>query len=825
MRIKPRYKRRALWTIISIIGVLFFAIIIVPPMIHINSLKPKIENIITKKTGFPAQIQGNINFSLLGKTTIIAHDISLPNGIISSCEFSVPLRSIFNMENADISSDVVITGADLLVEKITPFDINTNIVLRDSKIKFLNKEYRIIWADLSKAKSYINLQTDQHSYKITVVENKFEIKNKNNELSISGALLQDGTATAHMSITAQNINRWFEFEKPKITGRFPITADVKWNGEYGFEFSNISTNGVTGSVTLQNDGYKIVKLKTDHANYDLSFILKDSDILQNISLDLDLYGKIKFIDETFKHLYVNITGEGKEIKIKEIIADNMKIHGGTIDKYGAHNLLISLPRNGVKTTCTFNGTPNDWSCNDFSYADKMFGNLSVNKNEFFADIKSKEIVPDINTIIKASKQFGNVGAIKFDFPDMAGVIEINKKKTSIKYDFAKNKDLNWAKTNLPFLPERMLNERGDFVWNNNTMYFVPKSKTWNLSKDQDYFRISGTNFKQWVPYLDLKPIYDLPFMISGNYKNNTISDLTLEIANHKFVGNVAGNSVTLKTDLLNMDSFLSQTYMNNFEQNSFFYPAPITIPFDLSINVALSANSLIYRGQKYNNFVYSLHPNKQTFSITDSNRGNILATITRDHINYDVNIQLNKFVWDGMILPQTMPLNISDSSITAEIKLKTSGKIANDIYDNLHGTFDASFDGGMLHGLGFEEFYASAKQINLLNAEYALSRALNGGITPLKKMHLIGTYNMGDIKTTRPLTLSMRHIDATGELKIQDSKMLASLRLILRGTSPEPAPIELSVYDDNYRDYYLYEIMNNFDADYMRSFVQTHEKF
>jgi len=825
MRFKPRHKRRIMWSVISVIGAIFFAIIIVPPMIHINSLKTKIENIIFKETGIPAQIHGNINFSLLGKTTIVAHDIALPNGVVSSCEFSVPLRSIFDMKNADISTNMIISGADLLIEKIVPFDMNTNIVLRNSNIKFLNKNYHIVWADLSKEKSHINMRTDQHSYKITTVGNKFEVKNKNNELSISGTLAQDGSANAHMDITAQNINQWFEFEKPKINGRFPITSDVKWNGKYGFEFSDISANGVNGSIILQDDGYKIIKLKSNKMNYDLSFILEDSYLLKNVSLDLDFYGNIKFANEQFKHLYVNAVGTQNEIQIKEIVADDLKIKNGTINKDGAHNLYVSLPRNGVKTTCTFSGTPNDWSCSEFSYNNEIFGNLSVNRNEFFADIKSNKTVADINTIIKSSKQFGNVGTIKFDFPDMAGVIKITKRNTSVEYNFAKNKTLTWAKTDLPFLPEFMLKETGDFVWDNGTMLFVPKSKTWNLSTNKDYFYISGINFKQWFPNIDLKPVNDLPYIISGNYKNNTISNLTIEIANHKFIGSASGNSITLKTNLLNADSFLSQKYIDNIEQNSFFYPAPITIPFDINTNIALSANSLIYRGQKYNNFVYSLHPDIQTFSITDSDRGNILATMTRNHTNYDINIQLNKFVWDEKLLPQNMPLNISNSSITAEIKLKTSGKIARDVYDNLHGTFDASFNGGTLYGLGFEEFYASAPKINLLNAEYALARALSGGTTPLKQMRIIGTYNMGDIKTTRPLVLSLRHIDAVGDFKIQDSKMVTSLKLILRGTSPNPSPIELSVYDDGYRDYYLYEIMNNFDADYMRNFVQSHEKF
>ena len=170
--------------------------------------------------------------------------------------------------------------------------------------------------------------------------------------------------------------------------------------------------------------------------------------------------------------------------------------------------------------------------------------------------------------------------------------------------------------------------------------------------------------------------------------------------------------------------------MENFEDLSFFTKHPVLLPFETDINIALSANKLIYKGQKYKNFVYSLNKDTQTFSISDSNRGNLLATIKKDNIKYALNIQLNKFVFDEKLLPENMPLNISDTSITAEIKLNTYGKIAHDIIDNLKGTFDASFDGGKLYGLGLAEFYASAPILTILNGEYALSKALTSGVTP-----------------------------------------------------------------------------------------------
>ena len=133
----------------------------------------------------------------------------------------------------------------------------------------------------------------------------------------------------------------------------------------------------------------------------------------------------------------------------------------------------------------------------------------------------------------------------------------------------------------------------------------------------------------------------------------------------------------------------------------------------------------------------------------------MLTTINKNKNKYDIQIQLNKFMWDSALLKTNMPLNISDTSITAEIKLKTFGKTANDTINNIYGTFDMSFTGGYLHGLGITEFYSSAQSINILNAEYALSKALEKGITPIKKMYIVGEYNNGNTNTTSPFTLLM----------------------------------------------------------------------
>jgi hypothetical protein len=822
---KQKSRYRILWYILPVLATLIISVIVVPPMIHLNFLKPKIQNAIFSKTGIPVDILGNINVSLLGKATIVAHNITVPNGVIGSCEFSIPFFDIFDVQNAKISENIIINNGSWLVTKIEPFDINADITVNNSKIKFLNKEYKIINARFSKNKTDAIVRTDQHKYEIKARNNKFIISNNNNNLELIGELLPNGSAIAHLNITAQDINRWFEFDIPRITGRFPIDADIRWNGSYGLDFYNISANGVTGNITLQEDGYKIIDLKSNNADYDMSFLAKHPEILKSTAFDLDFYGKLRFMDKTFKHVKIKTVGSDQEIKIENIIADDLNINGGIIDETGAHNVNVTLPENGINTTCLFDGTPIKWSCKEFSYGDLLTGEIDVNKNGFIADIKSTQKIPEIKTIINSSKSLGNTGIIRFDFPDMSGILNITKSGYTVSYEHIDNKSLNEVKINLDFLPKYMSEEKGNFIWNKDLMLFIPDSKTWQLSTENDSFILRGDNFKDWFKNSDLQSLNDLQYKISGNYKNGNISNLTLEIAEHKFVGSVSKNSVTLNTDLLNIDYFISPYFKENFEELSFFTQLPIIIPFDIDTNVALSAKTMIYNNQRYNNFVYSLHKNVQNFSITDSDRGNLLATINKDNAKYDINIQLNKFMINNKLLPSYATLNIGDTNMTAEINLKTMGKIAHDIINNLNGTFDILFDGGNLYGLGFDEFYASAQKITTLNAESYLSYALGGGVTRIKDMHIVGSYDKGDIKTLQPLTLSMKHVDASGGLEITDKNMFVKLNLLLRGTSAGPEPITLTIDSNNYRDFSLSEIMISFDPEFMRTFVQTHDKF
>ena len=824
MALKPRYKRRIFWSIITIIALFILAIVIVPPMITLNNLKPKITQAIAEQTGVAAKINGDIHFSLLGRATIVVNDIDIAHGYIGSAMFTVPLTSIFNLESAPLTGDITIYDANISISSLIPTDFHHVIDIYNSKINFRNREIEIIDATMDGSHLVGVVRTKNHKYDIDFDNDVFYIHNQNDKLEISGQLFADGAVSGHISMETDNINRWFGFSQPHIDATVNISMNFEWDGGRGWKFTDIQMERISGNIEIKPNGEKIVQLRGHDIVYDLSFLMEPSRIFYQTSFDLDFTGKLKFGEHEFNHLIVRATGTRDALKINTVIADDISMTGGEIDEFGAHDITIKMPYNGKPAMCIFSGTPTDWKCSQYIYDDYV-GAISVSPDEFDLLVYSQKPSPNRNDAIRDLLKFAPRGQIDFEFSDISGTYKIDGQHIIPTYRFANDKTLQWLDPNIEQIPQFMRSSIGDFHWQDNMMHFVPKSNRWQLYLTDKYFMISGKNAKDWFPNIDTRAFKNLEYTISGTYNGKNIANLEIIIADHKFYGSLNDDTITLHTDILNLDSFISQTYLDNYEELSFLTMPPITIPFELPINISLSADALIYNGITFKNFVYSSKKSSQTFSITDQNRGNLLATITRNDNKYDIFIQLNRFKTDGTLLSAQMPLNVRDTTITAEINMRTFGNIAHDLEYNMIGDMDLSFDDGYLVGIGIDDLFAAANQINSFNAEYALSYVLDGGESRIKKMRIIGKYKNGDFKTTAPIALQLRHTDATGTLEISDGAMYAQLNMILRGTSPAPQPIELQIMPNGTRQYSLSEIMTNFDATYMRDFIQTHKQF
>lgn len=819
MALKPRYKRRIIWSIVSVVAALALAFIIAPTFITMNNFKPMIEKSITEQTNVPAKINGDIHFSLLSGAKIVAHDVNVPTARIGSVMLSIPFRSLFNLKSPKLESTVTIYDANIDIEKLVPATFNHTIYIYNSDIHYMGRDFHIVRAQMVDNKFNGIIRTKDHKYFVEFYGDKFHITNQSNKLDIIGQFFSDGSLRGHMSLETDNINSWFNVPEPKINQTVNLTMDFEWNSENGFKYTNIQSGHFDGEIEIHPNGNRTIKMNATNLDFDLSFLLTPGRIKSETKYNIDFYGDLKLMDKKIKHLKINAIGTPDLVQITNIIADDIAITGGTITADGAKNLMLNMQLDGIESTCVFSGTPDKWQCSPYTYGD-FHGDLSVDGDKFDIAIISDKKMPSNEIIANKLKKLGTHGKVNFQFQDVTGSYEFADKPISPIIKSAKNKTLKWLKISLPFLPEFMNNDHGDFTLNNNTLEFVPHNKQWSIDISGKHFVIRGLSAHTWVPNLDLRSVKDMPYTISGTYDNGQIADLTIELNGHKFTGSVTNKNITLHTDLLNLDMFISPDFITRYQELEFLTNAPILIPFGLPVNLSLSANKLIYDNHTLDNFVYSLKDNAQVFSISDKSRGNMLTTIEKDKTKYEIFIQLNKFVFDGKLLPDTMPLNIRDTMITAEIHMNTHGQIAHDIWYNLTGEMDISLDGGYLMGMSIDNFYASADKITTLNAEYALIDMLSVGETKIKSMHIIGKYNNGDFITTQPLRLALSNTDVIGTLEITNQEMYAALSLTMRGISPEPSVINLDVLPNGKRKYSLSEIMISFDPGYLREYIK-----
>lgn len=825
MIIKPKHQRRTFWGIMVTIGILAIALLVAPNFINLNKLRPHLETAIFAQTGVNLTIAGDVNFGFLGTTHLIAHDVITPNGRTKTLAVNVPFSGLFDLANTKLDSVITVYGPDINLNTLSMLQFKYAMAVNNAVLHFMGKDYRIIRGLFRNGTFNGLVRTSEHKYDISFQGNDFTVKNKNLKLNITGEYFPSGGAAGVLEINTNKINSWFEFAEPKITHNVHLTANFYWDGGYGFKFTDIVANNLHGDVTLESNGWRTINFTSDNTSFDFSFLSHPSDFTKDTTLHVDFYGDLIFNNRRFEHVMIDALGTEEYIQINKIIADDTSFSGGTIDEHGAHEIMIRTVIDNKKTECMFTGTDDNFECQDFVYGD-ISGTLKYKNKTIEANITSNRKL-DLKELESYVKRIGARHAIvRFKFANMGGVFTISPNDSTIKYDYIYGKTLSWLNPHMKLLPKFMLDAPGNMVWVGESFSFTPNTNDWSLTLNNNFFYITGQDIKRWFPNLDLRMIQPHEYTMTGFYnKKGDISDLTLKIAGHTFTGTGDKRSLTLHTDKLDIDVFLTPDFFERYEELSFLTNSPILLPFEFSQNIYLTADTLVYGQNSYKNFVYSLKSGTQTFSITDNARGNMLATIIKERSTYDIFIQLNKFVIDGKLLPKEFPLNIMDTSITAEINLNTHGHIAHDIEYNMTGDVDLTFDGGYITGLGLDRFYMDSENLTRLNVEDRIITALESGTTRLKNMRIIGEYKNGNFTTTRPLTFSVRHADGTGALDISDNAMTAKFDITMRAVAPDAVTISLAVAPNGRRGYSISELMRYFDPAFMRSFIRTHDKF
>jgi len=822
---KQKHHHGTFWTIITIIAAFIITLMIVPTMVNLNSLRPKIESAILAETGVPIQILGDVNFGLLGHTTIVAHKVKTPNGLTERLSIQIPFSDLFDLQNAQLNGAIKAYGANINITSLAMLRLKYHMAVTNSVLHFMGKDYYIIRGTFNNGTFSGIVRTDEHKYDIQFQGNEFSVKNKNLNLDISGEFFPYGGAVGTLEIKTNKINSWFNFDEPRISGLVKLTTDFTWNGGYEFRFFDLVANTVRGHIDISENGWRTIVLSSDNVVFDFSFLSHPSKMMRDTKLDIDFYGDLTFEHKRFQHVKIDAIGTEKYIQIAKIIADDLSFTGGTIDSDGAHEILIKTVIDGKNSECMFSGTATNWKCERFKYGD-LTGTLSIHGDTLDADITSNRKVDmhEIqNYIEKYRIKYAN---IRFKFANIGGKYTVTPREAKTVFDYVYGRNLRWLNPHMKLLPEFMLDEPGNIVWNGDTMSFIPNSNDWSLTLHDNFFYLTGKSIKRWMPNTDLRALNDFEYIASGFYNDRgDISDLTVKIAGHVFTGNSNSNGITLHGDRLVLDLFIDENFLDRYEEMEYLVNAPILLPFEIGRNVYLSVDTLIYGENTYKNFIYSLKSGTQTFSISDNDRGNLLATIIKERSEYDIFVQLNKFTINGELLAPNFPLNIMDTSVTAEMNLKTNGHIAHDIWYNMTGDADINFDGGFITGIGIDKFYDNYNDLTRLNISERLMTALESGITKIKKMRIIGQYKNGGFETTTPLYISVRHADIAGKMTMNHSGMDIMLNISMRGTSPDKTSVLLTIAPNGRRGYSLSEITQNFDPAYMRSFINSHDRF
>ena len=823
--IKPHHKRRAFWTFIVTIGIIAIGLLVVPNFINLNKLRPHLESAIFAQTGVNVKINGDVNFGFLGTTHLIAHDIITPNGRTKTLAVNVPFSKLFDLGNANLDGVITVHGPDIDIKTLSMLQFHYAMAVNDAVLHFMGKDYRIIRGLFRNGTFDGQVRTSEHKYDISFKGNDFTVTNKNLKLKITGEYFPSGGAAGVLEINTNKINSWFGFSEPKITHNVNLTTNFYWDGGYGFKFTDIVANNIHGDVTIESNGWHTINFTSDNTSFDFSFLSHPTNLMMNTTLNVDFYGDLVFNNRRFEHVKIDVVGTEEYIQINKIIADSTYFTGGTIDKNGAHEIMIKTIIDDKNTECLFTGTDNDFECQKFVYGD-ISGNLKYKNKTLEADISSNRTL-NLKELESYIKRIGARRAtIRFKFANMGGVFTQTTKESTIKYDYIYGKTLAWLNPHMKSLPEFMFNATGNMIWSGETFSFTPNTNDWSLTLRDNFFYITGKDVKKWFPDLDLRTINSHEYVITGFYNDKgDVSDLTIKIAGHTFTGTADKRSLTLHTDTLYIDVFLTPEFFERYEELEFLTNTPLLLPFEFSKNIYLTADRLVYGENSYNNFVYSLKSGTQTFSITDNARGNLLATIVKERSTYGIFVQLNKFVINGKLLADKFPLNIMDTSITAEINLKTHGHIAHDIKYNMVGDLDLTFDGGYITGIGLDRFYMDAENLTRLNVEDRVMTALESGASRLKTMRVIGEYQNGNFITTRPIEFSVWHSDGVGTLDITDGAMNAQLDITMRAVAPDAVTVSLTVAPNGRRKYSISELMRYFDPAFMRSFIKTHDKF
>ncbi|MDR0804043.1 MAG: hypothetical protein LBO08_03070 [Rickettsiales bacterium] len=822
---------KSLIWIISIVAVVALGAAFVPPFISFDEMRPQIENAVFNQTGRRIKISGGVRLSLLGRAMLNAESVQLDDiGFAKNLQFQIKFSDLLDMRNARITGNFGISGAALKLDSLQPLGFPVKISIANSSVQFLGKNYEITEGTLRGNEFNGTVRTDEHKYYIHSIGSRFHIENNNVNLKLDGALNDAGGASGHISIETDKINEWFAFALPRIAFDTKLESDFAWDGFYGIEFSDIRgrSGNADFSGRIKIGERREISMNIANWDFDSGFLTAHPEFLHDADLDIRADGRIKFAGKIFSKFNLQSSGENDRVIIKNLTASNAAeslAAAGVITANGAQSAKLELMTPELYAKCDdFSGTPDDWNCAAGTIrqnGDTIHGSLKMRPDSYDLRIYSLTMIADKNLINRA-ETLGRNGKILFDLQNAAGSVIIkNGTDYLLNISLPSAKLADWGISFFNF-DSNAAGKLDAVIENGRAVGFSFSASDWTVSQSDAHISFRHDDFAAFIktvfPGIETFILgHDMPLEIRGDYDGRMVRDGRLKIGTQEFDFTANKNEILLQTVVLDLDKLLDQNYFANYESLKFTMDEPLFLPFALDkINMSVSAGILKINDISFNKFIYALVPGKQTISITDSARGNILAVLRHtDKNNYAADISFNKFLFSGKLLNDGAALNLTDTFATGKVSLTTYGWTSNDARYNASGDLDIEFSGGILDGIGTDYLYANIMNASQLTLPDLLYAALNGGRSELKSLVIRGDYSGSQFTTTDDFILRLNNATMRGAMRIANGRIAANMALTLNNSASVATPINLQINPNGTRGFA--DAINSIDLGFMQA--------
>ena len=604
------------YTFLSILGISFSLVILMPSLFDINNYKGKVENLFYNKTNNTLKIAGNISLSFLSGLRLSVKDISFVSNdgenLFQSEELLISPKFFPLLKGELLFNSVKIVKPTIYITKKKNEKYNWEIafsknkkgeIKQDSTRDIKNKDNKNNQGKLNPLN--INSLHIVNALILTNIENK---KNKFEDINIRLNYKNNSEYSLEGNISYKEDKIKFSYDINYLNENINLRGFI--NGK-GLELNN-NTNIDANSISGESD----IDLKINNfSNFVKNNYLRD----QSLKLD----AKVSFTDKSIKFNNGKLINKKTLVNFKGDLIKKNKINIVrvylTTDMLDLDKLLLfSNNKKPIEVQDEKNNIKDPDKSKQYHIVDNIFKTLK------FYDIKgnftAKEIVYKSHNIKKVEAEFSkknnlNISAnLNSNFVEKLTVkSKINKKKLSTFVINAKN--LNIKKVN-DYMGFSRLSGALNFSIEGNTNVkdknSILKQLNGELKLNTKNILINDLNLKKLKSsILDIKNVEDLLELNKNVFKGNTSiknQEMFVEIKN--------GNLKLPKTDILLDDNKITATGLYELAPNNI----NINLNYNNENNKLLSLFNVNFKGN-IKNIQTSLDYNKAK---TDQLLGDIL---------------------------------------------------------------------------------------------------------------------------------------------------------------------------------------------------------